>query len=147
MRKIYFIFLFLASFPYAGFAQGTGGNQNVYTLSPLLSVTPKVYVINESDLPKYQLPQNYMIVKNPSKNKVTLWAFPNEFPANQAKEAPKPEPAEKSDKAGQEKPKPEDAQKPPLGPAQLSELLKSAGLGAGKELSIQDIGKLLQGVK
>jgi|GEM_PF-809409 len=146
MKNICFIVLLLTIFPHNGFAQKAGNNQTVYTLSPLLSVTPKIYVINESDLRKYQLPQNYMIVRNPSKEVVTLWEFPNEFPMDQAKQLPATIPTDRSTKIAQEKQKTTDAQKSLAEPGQMTKLLESLGLGSGKEVSISDLNQLLPGI-
>ncbi|MCX5813664.1 MAG: hypothetical protein NT178_14130 [Proteobacteria bacterium] len=132
-------------FSHIGPAQSVDNNQTVYTLSPLLSVTPKIYVLNESDLKKYQLPQNYMIVKNPSKNIVTLWEFPNEFPTGQVQQLPATLPAGQSIKTIQEKQKSVDEQKSPPGLGQMTKLLESLGLGSGKEVSIFDLNQLLSG--
>lgn len=136
----------LAIFPHNGFSQGTGKNQTIFTLSPLLSVTSKIYVLNESDLRKYQLPQNYMIVRNPAKETITLWEFPNEFPVDQAKPLPKDTPNNLSEKTIQEKPKTADEQRSLAEPGQMIKLLKSLGLGSGKEISIHDLNQLLTDV-
>jgi hypothetical protein len=139
MKKICFIFLLLTMFPCAGFAQSADNNQTVYTLSPLLSVKAKIYVLDESDLSKYQLPQNYMIVRNPSKVTVTLWEFPNQFPADQSQQLPTAVPSKESTKISQEK------QKSLAEPGQMTKMLGSLGLGAGKEISISDLNQLLTG--
>jgi len=144
MKNIFFIFLLFIIFLHTGFAQSVDNNQTVYTLSPLLSVTPKVHVLNESVLRKYQLPQNYMIVQNPLKSTATLWEFPNEFPSAQSQQLPAAIPTSQSTKIIQEKQKSADEQKSLPGPGQTAKLLESLGLGSGKEISIHDLNQLLQ---
>jgi hypothetical protein len=147
MKKISFISLLLIILPHTGFTQNTGNNQTVYTLSPLVSVSPKIYVFNESDLKKYQLPKNYMLVKNPSKNTVTLWEFPNEFSAGQAQNLPASLPAEQLTKNIQEKQKSADTQKMPALPEQKQSILGLLGPGAGREVPILDLRQTLSGAK
>jgi hypothetical protein len=144
MKKISFIFLFFIMLSCSGFAQGVDSNQTIYTLSPLLSVKPKIYIFKESDLIKHQLPQNYMIVKNPLKDTATLWEFPNEFPAGQTQQLPtvKP-PAAQSASTAQEKQKSVVDLKLPAGLDQMTKLLESLSPGSGKEFSINDLKQLL----
>jgi hypothetical protein len=144
MKKQCFLIILLTFFLQNGFAQNAGNNnQAVYTLSPLLSVTPKIYVLNESDLRKYQLPQNYMMVKNPSKETVTLWEFPDEFPMNKTNQLPAAIPDDRSTRTVPDKQKATHEQKPLTEPGQMTDLLKSLGLGSGKEISISDLNQLL----
>ncbi len=145
MKKLCFLIILLTIPLQNGFAQNAGSNQTIYTLSPILSVAPKIYVLNESDIRKHQLPQNYMIVKNPSKETVTLWEFPNEFPMNKANQMPATIPDDRSTKTVPEKQKTMHEQKPLVEPGQMTDLLKSLGLGSGKEVSISDLNQLLQG--
>ncbi|MCX5805688.1 MAG: hypothetical protein NT010_06420 [Proteobacteria bacterium] len=147
MKKISFISLLLIILPYTGFTQSTGNNQTVYTLSPLVSISPKIYVLNGSDLKKYQLPKNYMLVKYPSKNTVTLWEFPNEFSSGQVENLPASLPAEQLTKNVQEKQKSADTQKIPALPEQKQSILGLLGPGAGKEVPIFDLRQPLPGTK
>jgi len=147
MKKTCFISILIALFPYIGLAQNIDNKQRtIYTLSPLLDIKPKIYVINELNLRKHQLPQNYMIVRNPLENMVTLWEFPNEFPASQVKQTPTLEQTDKTTKNILENPKKGIEQKSLSGLEQTSKLLESAGLGSDKEISNFDLKKLLPGV-
>ena len=146
IKKIPFIFLLLIVIPCIGPAQSVDHNQTVYPLSPILSVTPKIYVLNESDLRKHQLPQNYMIVKNPLKNTITLWEFPNEFPAVQIQQSPAITSAPQSTKAVDEKQKSIGEQKSAPELAQMTKLLESLGFKSGKDFSIVDLHQLLPGM-
>jgi hypothetical protein len=139
MKKICFIFFLFILFPYVGFTQNVDNNQTVYSLSPLISISPKIYILYESDLSKYQLPQNYMIVRNPSKNTVTLWEFPNEFTAGQAQQLPATTSVEQSKKTVQEKQRAVNEQKALTVSEQKAKILESFGVEPDKEASIFDL--------
>jgi hypothetical protein len=143
MKKISFNFILFIMFSCTVQAQSVDNNQTIYTLSPLLSVTPKIYLLNESVLRKYQLPQNYMIVQNPLKDIVTLWEFPNEFPASQAQQLPAATPAAQSTNTVPEKQKSLGKQNLPAELAQMTKMLESLGLESGKEFSIRDLNQPL----
>jgi hypothetical protein len=145
MNKISFIFVLFSMFPYIGLAQSPG-NKTVYTLSPLLSVKPKIYVLNESDLWKHQLPKNYMIVKNPLKDILTLWEFPNEFPAEHSQQLQSDIQRTQSTNNIMEKQKLVGEQKSAPEPTQIIKLLELLGLGSDKEVSMNNLNKSLPGL-
>jgi hypothetical protein len=69
------VFLATTAFASPTLAQSGDSGRNIYTFSSLLSVTQKIYTLQASDLAGYQLPQNYMIVKDILSDKVVLWGF------------------------------------------------------------------------
>lgn len=126
---IFTTFLILLGFCYVH-SQPTGSQQNIYELPPIISVKAKVYQIKESELNKMQMPQNYMIVKTPSENKVYLWEFPAFVPV--VTEQPKQKEKGEEPKDTQTAPKETKETKTPASSESLFELAKKLGVGEVK---------------
>ncbi len=130
LRNILIVCLIVVCLPCLGFSQAA--SEQVYALPPLLKAQPKIYILKESDLSRYQMPQNYMIVRNTKDKTVVLWEFPAEISKI---EAPVPAPVaqgplqkpEKTPQPAQEKPKISD-EVSPSGLDKALETLSKAGL-------------------
>jgi len=112
-------------------------SQHTEILPPLPGTNQKIYRLRETDLSGYQLPRNYMIVKNSSQDKVVFIEFPNDFTKPQAAQEISPLPEIEKTKAGA-------GQKLPSTSEQLSKAMEKAGLEPGRLATLGELTDVLK---